>query len=311
MSNAVAPPPPGKPLQPAEVFDKLAEILADILVLNKEDIQPSSKLVENLDADSIAFLELTYRLRKDFGLEVPEAKADEETLRMPLLEGLEKIEQKLGGTTLFEFMKHEAIHAEHAQQDPELRARMLELMRQTLAEPEFVETLKLSISEASEDASASRAAAFFLREARKTPELAEAVQALSTQDAELARLLEGLDQLAEAEIARAGAPKQMDLISLWFDAAGTSSARKRMTEIKVKQLAGLMATGVPRGYSPDASVASLQLRDLFSFITVDAYVRYVIYLAASQERIRAMGGADAMNAELAARLRGESPRVTK
>ena len=66
-----------------EIIDALTDILAEILVLNKSDIRPSRKLVDDLDADSIAFLELTYRLRRDFGLRVPEAKVDEETLRLP------------------------------------------------------------------------------------------------------------------------------------------------------------------------------------------------------------------------------------
>ena len=57
-----------------EIIDALTDILAEILVLNKSDIRPSRKLVDDLDADSIAFLELTYRLRRDFGLTVPEAK---------------------------------------------------------------------------------------------------------------------------------------------------------------------------------------------------------------------------------------------
>ena len=87
-----------------KVIDSLAEILAEILVLNKSEIRPSRKLVDDLDADSIAFLEMTYRLRRDFGLVVPEVKVDEETLRLPLLEGLQRLEQTIGGTTLFEYM---------------------------------------------------------------------------------------------------------------------------------------------------------------------------------------------------------------
>ncbi|MFY0572014.1 phosphopantetheine-binding protein [Archangium lansingense] len=81
------------PLRDAEVREKFTSILAEILVLNPEDIKPASRLVSDLDADSIAFLELTYRLRQDFGLDIPDAKADEETLRMPLLEGLERLEE--------------------------------------------------------------------------------------------------------------------------------------------------------------------------------------------------------------------------
>lgn len=279
-----------------EMIDALTDILAEILVLNKSDIRPSRKLVDDLDADSIAFLELTYRLRRDFGLKVPEAKVDEETLRLPLLEGLQRLEQAIGGTTLFEFMKLEAMHDDG--HDPELRARSIEVLRQSLREPAFAETLK-AVAEGPGEA--ARAAALLLHQLRQIPELAEAVEALREGDVALAECMGTLDRLAEAEIARSGPPDEAGLALLWRDAAGMDRAAAALGALKVKQLAYLMGSDVPEGKEPAAPIATLELRDMFRFITVEAYVRYVLHLAASQ-RPGDMD-ADTITADVAAWLR--------
>jgi acyl carrier protein len=281
-----------------EIIDALTDILAEILVLNKSDIRPSRKLVDDLDADSIAFLELTYRLRRDFGLRVPEAKVDEETLRLPLLEGLQRLEQAIGGTTLFEFMKLEAMHDDG--HDPELRARSIEILRQSLREPSFAETLKTAVGEGPGDA--ARAAALLLHQLRQTPELTETVEALREGDAALAECMQTLHGLAEVEIARTGPPGEASLALLWRDAAGMDRAAAELGALKVKQLAYLMGTDIPDGKEPGAPIATLELRDMFRFITVEAYVRYVLHLAASQ-RPGEVGDADAVTAEVAAWLR--------
>jgi len=261
-----------------EIIDALTDILAEILVLNKSDIRPSRKLVDDLDADSIAFLELTYRLRRDFGLKVPEAKVDEETLRLPLLEGLQRLEQAIGGTTLFEFMKLEAMH-DSSGHDPELRARSIEVLRQSLREPAFAETLK-AVAEGPDEA--ARAAALLLHQLRQTPELAETVDALQDGDDALSECIGALERLAGAEIARSGPPDEASLALLWREAAGMDRAAAELGALKVKQLAYLMGTDVPEGKEPGAPIATLALRDMFRFITVESYVRYVLHLAAIQ-----------------------------
>lgn len=190
------------------IYNKLRDILCDILVLNEDEVQMNSKLVDDLDADSIAFLELTFRLRSDFGLQVPQAKVDEETLTLPILEGMQKMEEIMGGTTLFEFMQTEA-----TRDDVDERFKLLR-------------------------------------------------------------------ELGSGE-----------------------AARERAEQLTLGQMAQMMGTDLPQDFDPDDSLASLCMRDLFRFITVDSYVRYIEYLAESQERIEAMGGADAMNAEVTAKAR--------
>lgn len=291
------------PLREAEVREKFTAILADILVLNPEDIQPSSRLVADLDADSIAFLELTYRLRQDFGLDIPDAKADEETLRMPLLEGLDRLEKQLGGTTLFEFMREESVRP--GGEDPEVRQRMLRMFHDSMKEPDFAQQFRAAVGDARQDASAGRAVGHLVQELRRTPELAAALQDVLARDADLASQVAVLEAEAVQESLGGTPLPQKDLFSLWREVGGSSRARQRMAYIRVRQLAALMSTQVPKGYQPDAPVTSLQLRDLFSFITVDTYIRYVLFLSARQA-LRGPSGEKAAPGE----PRGTQPKAT-
>ena len=261
-------------------------MLAEILVLNKSDIRPSRKLVDDLDADSIAFLELTYRLRRDFGLRVPEAKVDEETLRLPLLEGLQRLEQAIGGTTLFEFMKLEAMHDDG--HDPELRARSIEVLRQSLRESAFAETLKTAV--------AGDAATRRRRPGRRPPAPPAAPDAGAERDGRGAprratpRWPNACGRWTgwpRRRLRGAGPPDEASLGFLWRDAAGMDRAAAELGALKVKQLAYLMGTDIPEGKEPGAPIATLELRDMFRFITVEAYVRYVLHLAASAAAGRA------------------------
>ena len=67
-------------------------------------------------------------------------------------------------------------------------------------------------------------------------------------------------------------------------------ARRLLLNVKVKHLAALMGTEPPKRYPPDAAITTLQLRDLFSFITVSAYVRYVLFLSSAQQGAKTPAG---------------------
>lgn len=92
-----------------DIAERIRTLLADLLVLRVDEVRPEHLLVDDLDADSITFLELWFKLEKDFGLDLPEVKADEQTFNLPLLQGLAKVEALGGGTTLFEFAKREVM----------------------------------------------------------------------------------------------------------------------------------------------------------------------------------------------------------
>jgi acyl carrier protein len=61
-----------------EIFPKVAEIIADALGCDEDEVQPDSSLINDLDAESIDFLDIVFRLEKEFGVKIPRGKAIEE-----------------------------------------------------------------------------------------------------------------------------------------------------------------------------------------------------------------------------------------
>ncbi|MFY0572015.1 hypothetical protein ACN28E_50430 [Archangium lansingense] len=173
--------------------------------------------------------------------------------------------------------------------DPEVRQRMLRMFHDTMKEPDFAHQLRTAVGDAREDVNASRAVGHLVLELRRTPELAAALRDVLAKDPDLASQVAVLESEAVQESLQGSPLPSRDLFSLWREVGGSSRARERMAYIRVKQLAALMSTEVPKGYQPDAAVTSLQLRDLFSFITVDTYVRYILFLSARQALRNAVG----------------------
>jgi acyl carrier protein len=67
------------------VFPKVAQIVADALGCEVEDVKPKESLIEGLDAESIDFLDLVFRLERGFGVKIPRGKIVEDA-RGPLSE---------------------------------------------------------------------------------------------------------------------------------------------------------------------------------------------------------------------------------
>ena len=57
-----------------EVFPKVAETMADALGCDVEDIKPDVSLIEGLDAESIDFLDMVFRLERAFKIKIPRGK---------------------------------------------------------------------------------------------------------------------------------------------------------------------------------------------------------------------------------------------
>ena len=57
------------------IYPKVAEIIADALGCDEEEVQPESSLINDLDAESIDFLDIVFRLEREFKVKVPRAKA--------------------------------------------------------------------------------------------------------------------------------------------------------------------------------------------------------------------------------------------
>lgn len=57
-----------------EVFKKVQEVLVDALGVDEEEVTLEAKLVEDLGAESIDFLDITFRLEKAFGIKINQSE---------------------------------------------------------------------------------------------------------------------------------------------------------------------------------------------------------------------------------------------
>ena len=69
----------------AAVFPKLAETMAEALGCDEEEITLTASLIDDLDAESIDFLDIVFRLEKTFKVKIPRGKILEDS-RGPLSE---------------------------------------------------------------------------------------------------------------------------------------------------------------------------------------------------------------------------------
>ncbi len=60
------------------VFPKVAQTVADALGCDLEEVKPQASLIEDLDAESIDFLDLVFRLEKGFAVKIPRGKIVED-----------------------------------------------------------------------------------------------------------------------------------------------------------------------------------------------------------------------------------------
>ena len=53
-------------------FEKLQDIIADPLDVDKADVQPDTKLVNDLDADSLSVVEIQMAIEDEGGVKIPD-----------------------------------------------------------------------------------------------------------------------------------------------------------------------------------------------------------------------------------------------
>lgn len=58
------------------VYPKVSEIIADVLVIDENDISMNSRLIVDLGAESIDFLDLVFQLEKEFGIKIPRGQLE-------------------------------------------------------------------------------------------------------------------------------------------------------------------------------------------------------------------------------------------
>lgn len=60
----------------ASVYPKIKEIIADVLVCDEQSISLNSRLIGDLGAESIDFLDLIFQLEKEFHIKIPRGQLE-------------------------------------------------------------------------------------------------------------------------------------------------------------------------------------------------------------------------------------------
>jgi len=58
------------------VYPKVREIIADVLVIEEEEVSLQSRLIADLGAESIDFLDLVFQLEKEFSIKIPRGQLE-------------------------------------------------------------------------------------------------------------------------------------------------------------------------------------------------------------------------------------------
>lgn len=58
------------------VFPKVREIIAEVLVIDEDEVQLNSRLITDLGAESIDFLDLVFQLEKEFAIKIPRGQLE-------------------------------------------------------------------------------------------------------------------------------------------------------------------------------------------------------------------------------------------
>lgn len=57
-----------------EIFEKVQEVLEDALGVDEDEVTPEARLGEDLGAESIDYLDISFRLEKAFGIKIGETE---------------------------------------------------------------------------------------------------------------------------------------------------------------------------------------------------------------------------------------------
>lgn len=58
------------------VYPKVREIVADVLVIDEDEVSLNSRLIGDLGAESIDFLDLVFQLEKEFKIKIPRGQLE-------------------------------------------------------------------------------------------------------------------------------------------------------------------------------------------------------------------------------------------
>lgn len=60
----------------ADVYPKVRQIVADVLVIDEDEVSLNSRLIADLGAESIDFLDLVFQLEKEFKIKIPRGQLE-------------------------------------------------------------------------------------------------------------------------------------------------------------------------------------------------------------------------------------------
>jgi len=60
------------------IYPKVKYIISDVLAVEESEIELNKGLIEDLGAESIDFLDLTFRLEREFGVKIPRGQIEKE-----------------------------------------------------------------------------------------------------------------------------------------------------------------------------------------------------------------------------------------
>src|SRR5947209_18134427 len=63
-----------------EIYEKVSSTLVEALNVDEEDIKPGSRLQGDLGAESIDFLDIVFRLEREFGIKIPRGELFPESI---------------------------------------------------------------------------------------------------------------------------------------------------------------------------------------------------------------------------------------
>lgn len=106
------------PMSEDQIFEKVQEALVDALGVDDDEVTPDAKISEDLGAESIDYLDITFRLEKAFDIKIPRGElipdnllTNPEYVQNGKLtdEGLKEFEQRMPHADLGEFKQDPAV----------------------------------------------------------------------------------------------------------------------------------------------------------------------------------------------------------
>lgn len=105
-----------------EIQTKVTKVLVDALGVDEEEVTPGAVVRDDLGAESIDFLDIMFRLEKEFGIKIPKGEMMPENLATnPELVANGSLTQK-GLDLIKEKMPHAAEEFEAFKADPKLES---------------------------------------------------------------------------------------------------------------------------------------------------------------------------------------------